>query len=395
MANRFETISAVYENTRKNIVSSPQKWADFLSSACRNYKLKFDELVLIYAQKPNTLAVLELEKWNKNFGRWVNAGAKSIAVIDDVSYGEGRLKYYFDITDTHETERSVPVPIWEMKFQYEKSVIDNLEKSFGALQNKNTLIDAVFSVSKNATKSSISDYTQVLLRNKENSFLEELDDISVSSIYEKTVQNSVAYMIASRLGIDTDMYFSREDFEEIYNFDSDEAINSVGCAVRDISEMVLFEVSKTVLSLESSNRTIDILKKAEYTDAVKEENEGVLIMTEITYSKQGDYLIPNLVLPKSENINLGRWSEIRRKYLKETQKSHYTTLLTTCNLDSHLSEIQTRAEEMEETLMKQISAQEGLTEQLKANDMMTWVQGMNNLKNRVREIILNEVIYSD
>ena len=268
MASKFEMISAIYNDHRNEIVSSPNSWTSFLSSACHNYRLPFDELVLIHAQRPDATAVLEFDKWNKNFGRWVNAGAKGIAVFDKTPGKAQRLKHYFDISDTHETGFSRAVPIWTMKPEYDEDVIETLESTFGELKSKNTLIDAVLSAAEIATEDNISDYADVLIKFKQDSFLEELDDDSIRTIYRNTVTNSVAFVIASRLDIDTDLYFDRESFENIGNFNSDEAINAIGCATRDISEMALSEISKTVLSLEKENRTFAENDKSEYTEGV-------------------------------------------------------------------------------------------------------------------------------
>lgn len=268
MASKFEMISAIYNDHRNEIVSSPNSWTSFLSSACHNYRLPFDELVLIHAQRPDAIAVLEFDKWNKNFGRWVNAGAKGIAIFDKTPGQAQRLKHYFDISDTHETGFSRTVPIWAMKPEYDEDVIETLESTFGELKSKDTLIDAVLSAAEIATEDNISDYADVLIKFKQDSFLEELDDDSIRTIYRNTVTNSVAFVIASRLGIDADLYFDREDFEHIGDFNTDDAINAIGCATRDISEMALSEISKTVLSLEKENRTFAENDKSEYTEGV-------------------------------------------------------------------------------------------------------------------------------
>ena len=273
MPNRFELITSIYNEVRKDVVKSPQKWTAFLASACHNYRLPFDELLLIYAQRPDATAVLEINKWNSRFGRWVNGGARSIAVFDKASNKRQSLKYYFDISDTHETENSKAVPVWEMKSEYEQAVIESLENSYGKLKNKATLIDAVLSLADNITEDNISDYTDVLIEYKDATFLAELDDISVSSVYENLVKNSVAYMIATRLGINANDYFSREDFENIFNFNTDEAINAIGCAARDISEMAISEIAKTVIAIEKENRIIAKSDKAEYTESTKAKNE--------------------------------------------------------------------------------------------------------------------------
>ena len=162
MASKFQFITELYNNTLLNVTGSHENWTGFLRAACYNYKCSFDEQILIYAQRPNATAVLELENWNRRFGRWVNRGATGIAVFDDAR-GRGRLKYYFDVADTHADLRSRPVPIWSMEEAFEESVIETLESTFGNLSEKGTLVDAVLSASHNAVADNIPDYLRDLM----------------------------------------------------------------------------------------------------------------------------------------------------------------------------------------------------------------------------------------
>ena len=145
MARKYDLISELYSRTCKTVVSSPESWQAFLTSACRNYKLRFDEQLLVFAQRPDATAVLEIERWNKSFGRWVNRGAVGIAVFDDVSRSRQRLIHYFDISDTHASKNASPVPLWEMKPEYEQEVIETLENTFGQLVGGNDMMSAIFS----------------------------------------------------------------------------------------------------------------------------------------------------------------------------------------------------------------------------------------------------------
>ena len=144
MASKYQFITELYHNTLMKVTGNHERWTGFLRAACYNYKCSFDEQILIYAQRPNATAVLELEKWNQRFGRWVNRGATGIAVFDD-AHGKGRLKYYFDIKDTHADLRSRPVPIWKMDIAFEERVIETRDSTFGTLSEKGTMVDAVLS----------------------------------------------------------------------------------------------------------------------------------------------------------------------------------------------------------------------------------------------------------
>lgn len=243
MARKFDLISQLYEDTSKEVMS-PDKWAAFLKTACYNYRLRFDEQLLLYAQKPDATAVLPIEQWNRTFGRWVNRGAKGIAVFESLNGNSQRLVHYFDISDTHASENSRAVPIWNMKPEYTDEVIDTLESSFGYLNEKNSLTDAIISASGNAVEDNIPNYVGDLLVTVNDTFLEELDEDIVKSMYSQLVSNSVAFMIMTRLGVDTEPYFNDDDFRDIVNFNTQEALNALGFATSDIAEMGLSEIQK-------------------------------------------------------------------------------------------------------------------------------------------------------
>lgn len=393
MARKYDLISEMYRRTAHAVVSDVQNWQAFLRCACRNYRLRCDEQLLIYAQRPDATAVLEIERWNDKFGRWVNRGAKGIAVFEDADRSRQRLIHYFDISDTHESRYSRPVPIWDMKPEYTDDVIESLENTFGELENKDSLADAVMSAAKNAVEDNIPDYLSDLMYAADDSFLYGLSEDMITSMYRKAVTNSVAYMMMTRLGIDTEPYFESEDFSVITNFNTPEAFNALGIATSDIAEMGLGEISRTILALDRKNRIIAD-RGNPITIRLKRQAKGVLIMSEITYTMQGDYNLPNLTMPEQPEGILGRYAQMRRKFLKEHHKIRYYNLLTSCTLTEHLAEVEQTAMKLEETLMKQMAAQEGLTESLKAADMMKWVQGMNNLRNRVQEIVKAEVIFA-
>ena len=266
MARKFDLISQLYEDTSKEVMS-PDKWAEFLKTACYNYRLRFDEQLLLYAQKPDATAVLPIEQWNRTFGRWVNRGAKGIAVFESLNGNSQRLVHYFDISDTHASEISRAVPIWNVKPEYTDEVIDTLESSFGYLDEKNSLADAIISASGNAVEDNITDYVGDLLVTVNDTFLEELDEDIVKSMYRQLVSNSVAFMIMTRLGIDTESYFNDDDFRDIVNFNTQEALNALGFATSDIAEMGLSEISKTVLALNRQNRIIAENRQSEYTNS--------------------------------------------------------------------------------------------------------------------------------
>lgn len=267
MARKYDLISELYRRTAHAVVSDVENWQAFLRCACRNYRLRFDEQLLIYAQRPDATAVLEIERWNDKFGRLVNRGAKGIAVFEDADRSRQRLTHYFDISDTHASRYSRPVPIWEMKPEYTDDVIESLENTFGELENRESLADAVLSAAKNAVEDNIPDYLGDLMYDADDSFLYGLSEDMITAMYKKAVTNSVAYMMMTRLGIDTEPFYEAEDFSVITNFNTPETLNALGIASSDIAEMGLGEISRTVLALERQNRIIADREKPDYNKA--------------------------------------------------------------------------------------------------------------------------------
>lgn len=265
MARKFDLISQLYVDTSKEVLS-PDKWAAFLRTACYNYRLRFDEQLLIYAQKPEATAVLPIERWNRTFGRWVNRGAKGIAVFERHDGVSQKLVHYFDISDTHAGEYSRAVPIWTMQPEYTDDVIATLESSFGDLEDKDSLAKAIMSAANNAVEDNTPDYIRDLIASTNDTFLEGLGEDSITAMYKELVTNSVAYMLMTRLGIDTEMYFDDDDFRNVVNFNSDDTLNALGVATSAIAEMGLSEVSKTVLALNRQNRTFAENRQPEYTN---------------------------------------------------------------------------------------------------------------------------------
>lgn len=248
MPTKFQFITELYDQTVRSVTSSYKSWTGFLRAACYNYKCPFDEQILIYAQRPDATAVLEMERWNRQFGRWVNRGAKSIAVFGDD--GQHLLKLYFDVSDTHESRFSRPLPIWTMQPAFEPAVIETLEATFGNLAEKENLAEAVRSASHNAVADNITDYLHDLLDCREDSLLEELDDRNLEVFYRDALEVSVSYMLLTRLGLRADDYFSPDEFGHVYEFNTHMTINALGIATSDIAEMGLREISRTVMQAQ-------------------------------------------------------------------------------------------------------------------------------------------------
>ena len=267
MAAKYQLITELYRRTGVAVAKNPQAWQGFLSSACRNYKCRFDEQLLIYAQRPDAVAVAKLETWNRQFRRWVNKDSKGIAVFDP----KGRrntLKYYFDVSDTHEGYYgSRPVPIWQMDERYEQAVMERLSDRFGDVESTD-LASALMETAKNAVEDNLQDYFSQLKDCTKDSFLEELDDFNIEVIYRRLAANSVAFMLISRCGLDMNEFFDRDDFADIVNFNTPATINAIGIATSDIAEMALREISQSIRNVQMAekdqNRTFAQRTQAQY-----------------------------------------------------------------------------------------------------------------------------------
>lgn len=271
MARKFDLISELYERTCFAVTDNPVNWQSFLKTAGRNFRLRFDEQLLIYAQRPDATAVLEIERWNGTFGRWVNRGAKGIAVFEDADRSRQRLIHYFDISDTHESRYSRPVPIWEMRPEFEAEVIETLENTFGAVNDTTSIENVVKESIANAVEDNIADYISDFMSLGAGSDIEYLSADEASTLYLELVRNSVSYMVMARLGLDADKVYSPDDFAGISNFNSQEVLNAVGIATSDIAEMALLPVSRTISTLSKENRIIDEQEQSEYNKDIKDE----------------------------------------------------------------------------------------------------------------------------
>ena len=323
MARKYDLISELYNRTCKTVVSNPQNWQAFLASACRNYKLRYDEQLLVYAQRPDATAVLEIEQWNRIFGRWVNRGARGIAVFADENRTRQRLTHYFDISDTHESRYSRTVPIWDMRQEYEADVIETLESTFGEIENKSSLAEAIMGAARNAAEDNIPDYLQDLYYATEGSSFEEVEEDIVAFIYKNVVTNSVAYMMMSRLGVDTDGYFELDDFRDVTNFNTQETLNALGFATSDIAEMGLTEISKTITALNRQNRIIVGQDRNEYNKV--ENNDERSLDNERTDLHNGGRLQPSE--PETSTAAGSDFGQIRSDEEKVSEGTSQSPLL--------------------------------------------------------------------
>ena len=255
MAKKYDLISELYERTCAAVSENPLNWQGLLRTASYNFGLRFDEQLLLYAQRPDATAVLPIERWSGNFGRWVNRGSKGIVVFEDESRKSQRLIHYFDISDTHESRYARPVPLWKMKPEYESDVAKALENTFGKVSDNHSIESIIEECTNIAVSDNVADYLTDFQSLVDSSGLQYLSVDEANNIYIDLVKNSVSYMIISRLGLDTSR-FTEESFRNIVLFNTTDTLNALGFATSDIAEIGLTEIARTINALEKQNRII-------------------------------------------------------------------------------------------------------------------------------------------
>lgn len=259
MAKKYDLITELYAEEIKEVTATEEQWLRFLNSACRNFRLPFDEQLLVYLQRPEASAVLGMEDWNRKFGRWVKHDSKAIAVFDK-SGSSAKLKYYFDVTDTLEGKykRLVrPVPLWEITEENREAVQETLRNAFRVSEDVTEFAEVILQAAQHAAEDNLLDYMPDILAYRQDSFLEELDAYSVEVETRTLLSNSIAYMLMVRCGIDSALYLEKEDFRNIRDFHTPELVNLFGTAASDVAEMALAEISDTIRKLQQEQKRND------------------------------------------------------------------------------------------------------------------------------------------
>ena len=385
MANKYQLVNEMANETIKYISQSSENWIEFLNTASNNYKYSFSEQVLIYAQKANATACADIETWNKRLKRWVNKGAKGIALLS-IENGRSVLRHVFDISDTH-SGIGQDLKLWEVKPSYTNGIIETLENSFGNLEIKDTLAEAIYSSSINLVEDNFQDYLVDLKEVTEGSFLQELNDIELESYFRGILANSIAYMTMKRCGIDPMEHFSLADFEIIKQFNNKRVISRLGAATSDIAEREIREIYSSVINFEKNNKLTN-------RTFVKKIVKGETIMIELTYKQMGDYQIPQVALPKTKKITQGRFSRMRENFLKEYKRGLYEELMIDGKMEEHLGEIEQTAQKRMKQIITSLAEKNQITEKMKRENQMEWVQAMNSIRNQAEEMIIAELIYN-
>lgn len=250
MAQKWQTISELAAETSRKVTHSPEEWCRFLTTAARFYKAyDFDDQLLIYAQKPNATACADMPTWNNKMRRWVNAGSTAIALIRKGYGGKPYLDYVYDVADTHPVRGGKDPWLWKLTEENREPVMERLRDTFG-IDGSGDLGDLLMETAEKLVQESYGEYLPDLLYEREDSFLEELDDFNVEVLFRNTLRASVQYAVLSRCGLDVSRYLDAEDFREITNFNTTAALACLGTAVSQGSRELLLEIGDTIRKIE-------------------------------------------------------------------------------------------------------------------------------------------------
>ena len=292
MTRKEQEITELYLETIKNVSNDKEKWLSFLKSASFNYKYRFDEQILIYAQKPQSTAVAETEVWNKKLKRWINKGSKGIALMTEKD-GEIGLRFVFDVSDTNSNVYGRKFKLWTAQEQYHNDIIETLEDKFGTMESKDNLQFAIISTVFNLVQDNIQDYTEQLKNVTKDSKLETLEDKELQEKFEQIVMFSTMAITLTRCGLNVEDYIPIETFENISLFDTFDTMTILGTATRDFSKEILLEVSKTVINLQKQEKntihTFDKNKQEVYDKIIKNMKGSV----DNEYNLQGEGKLSN------------------------------------------------------------------------------------------------------
>lgn len=274
LTRKEKQITELYFETTLNVGKNADNWISFLKRASFNYKYRFDEQILIYAQRPDAVACAETTIWNKKLKRWINKGSKGIALITEKE-GELGLRFVFDVSDTNSDVYGRKFKLWQAEEKYTNDIIEALEDKFGTMEDKSSLPLAIISTVYNRVVDNMQDYLEELKSVTANSELEKLDNEQLENAFLEILLYSTIGLTMSRCGLDVNDYIPKDCFSGIEKFNTFETMSILGTATRDFSKEILLEVSKTVINVQKQekkkNHTLEKIKQSIYN---KENEKG-------------------------------------------------------------------------------------------------------------------------
>lgn len=316
LTRKERQITELYFETTLNVGKNADNWISFLKRASFNYKYRFDEQILIYAQRPDAVACAETTIWNKKLKRWINKGSKGIALITEKE-GELGLRFVFNVSDTNSDVYGRKFKLWQAEEKYTNDIIEALEDKFGTMEDKSSLPLAIISTVYNRVVDNMQDYLEELKSVTASSKLEELDNEQLESVFLEILLFSTIGLTISRCGLDVNKYIPKDNFSGIEKFNTFETMSILGTATRDFSKEILLEVSKTVINVQKQekkkNHTLEKIKQSIYN---KENEKGSV---ENESNLHNERKLSNTRLNDRENKQESEFRQVRQNEI-ETPK---------------------------------------------------------------------------
>ena len=266
--SKLQDIRNLIQEHAVSVSSSPGDWMDYMDTASRLYRYSFSDQLLIHAQRPDATACASLELWNEKMLRWVNRGARGIALFDE-TWQNTKLRYVFDISDTHMVAGGRSPYLWQMQEHQREEILTHLEEVYG-LEEKDTatLQDALMAVAREMVSDNLEEYLDGLEYAVENTYLEDLDEVTIRSDFRQLVTDSVYYMLSRRCGLEPMELLEEEDFMHITDYNHLSALTFLGNAVSQLSESILIDIGRIVhkISLEEARKEVEISKERNYNN---------------------------------------------------------------------------------------------------------------------------------
>lgn len=440
---KYEKISVLAKETARSIGENKESWMNYLDVASRLYKYPFEDQILIYAQRPDATACAPLEMWNEKMFCWVNRGAKGIALIDQES-DYPRLRYVFDVSDVHKARRIGKSPfIWNIREEHEEGILAALERIYGTTNQDSSFEDRIYQISKRIADDYYEEIVDDLIDVSAGSYLEDLDGDTVSLRLRETLEQSVCYTVLKRCGFDMAEYEGEFPFDYIHEFNTLRTLSVLGSATSELCEPMLIQIGRSIARYDrelarhpsharASRKEARVIREDDfvigldsntsdwfvydnvtaknicYCDSEEEAKEHILWMVthnqfyknermekrmNLTYEKNGDYRIPNLIPDEEKQTMLTKYGILRRNYLKNYKRGIYSGMLLNGELMGHCLEIQEQAEQRLDNLTEKLMKSQGVTEQLKATNPLEWTRKMNMIYQQAEEAILQELVY--
>ena len=394
---KFNDIRELAQQNARWVSNSPKDWMNYLDVAARLYRYSFKDTLLIHAQRPDATACAELEVWNKKMNRWVNRGAKGIALLDDAS-PRAKLRYVFDIADTHLVQGGRTPILWRIDdSEHQQMILDHLADTY-ALTQTDSMNAALMELAQQLTAENLEEAMEGLEYEVADTFLEGLDEDNLHVRFRELMANSIFYTLSRRCEQEPLEVLDDEDFIRIVDFNQLPVLTFLGNAVSEQCEAVLRDIGREMQKIYRKEVTEHLAKTADSlyntsTDfsALKRETKTNITEGGKPYHRKGDYLFPNLTV-QDEPMSIGKYGMLRRTYLRENKKNWYQSMLMSGRLNQHLAQIDEQAENRMEELIESLN--EKYPAPNKETEQMAWVAHQNNLTAMAEEIVLKELVYN-